>query len=86
MFVCLYITCVPADGRGQERTSDCLELEIQTAVICLVHARTKLLPLQDQQMLLTTESSLQPKSQYLPMLSKGRESVNSHSLTEAPIC
>ena len=53
------VACTRGAYRCQKRTSDPLELEIHPGVDCHVDAGIKLSPLQEHQLLLTTEPSLQ---------------------------
>jgi hypothetical protein len=57
----LCVPCVCSAHGGQQRMSDPLKLELQMAVSCHVGCwEPNFGPLQELQMLLTTESTLQP--------------------------
>lgn len=63
MFVCMYICsiCVLSDFRGWEWELELLELELHAVVSCCVGLGNQNLgPLQEQHMLVSTESSRQP--------------------------
>ena len=69
MYICLslcgYVYMSKGVCRGQERLFDALELEVWDIVSCHAGAGNQTDPRQEQQVLLTTEPSLQPLFSFL---------------------